>query len=140
MIHKAGLLVVRGGRVLLCRKKHGTLLLILPGGKIEPGESAAGCVEREVREELGPDVRPSTLEFLGQYTDQAAGSAGEVCVELFSTDLEGDPQPSAEIRDLVWFGEHDDWTLLAPSLANRILPDLVARGLLPWERQPGASS
>jgi hypothetical protein len=29
---KIGPLVVRAGAILLCRKKHGTSLLILPGG------------------------------------------------------------------------------------------------------------
>ena len=50
---KVGLLVVRDGRILLCRKKHTTSLLILPGGCREAGESSAGCLLREIHEELG---------------------------------------------------------------------------------------
>ena len=33
MIDKVGLLTIRDGRVLLCRKKRGTSLLILPGDR-----------------------------------------------------------------------------------------------------------
>lgn len=38
-IDKVGLLVIRGGKVLLCRKRTGTQLLILPGGKREDRKS-----------------------------------------------------------------------------------------------------
>lgn len=130
--HKAGLAIVRNGRILLCRKRSGTRLLILPGGCIEPGESASECLRRELREELG-DVAAEGVEYLGQYVDQAAGDPSKtVRIELFHGELKGDPAPHAEIEELVWFGEGDERSQLAPSLANLILPDLVARGVLRW--------
>ena len=133
---KVGLLAIREGRILLCRKKHSTALLILPGGCFEPGESAAQCLDRELREELG-DVSVSDVTYLGTYTDRAAGSgegpAKTVRIELYGGELQGDPQPHAEIRELVWFGPSDDHAQLAPSLANKILPDLIQRGILPWQ-------
>ena len=49
-IEKAGLLLLRESRILLCRKKRGSPLLILPGGKFEPGETAIECLVRELRE------------------------------------------------------------------------------------------
>ena len=70
---KVGLLAVRDGKILLCRKKHTTSLLILPGGCREPGESSLDCLARELREELG-DVAISAAELLGAYTDRAAGT------------------------------------------------------------------
>lgn len=130
---KVGLLTVRDGRILLCRKKHTTSLLILPGGCYEEGESAAECLNRELREELG-NVRIDEADYLGTYTDRAAGSAGKtVRIELYRADLIGDPAPHAEIRELVWFGRDDDRTQLSPSIVNKILPDLIDRGILPWE-------
>jgi 8-oxo-dGTP pyrophosphatase MutT (NUDIX family)/Fe-S-cluster containining protein len=129
---KIGLLTLRGDRMLLCRKKRTTSLLILPGGCLEPGESALECLARELREELG-EVSVSGLEYIGSYSDRAAGSAGKtVKIELYRGDLVGEPAPHSEIGELVWFGESDDRALLAPSLVNRILPDLLARGILPW--------
>ena len=132
---KVGLLVIREGRILLCRKKHTTALLILPGGCFEPGETAAECLQREIAEELG-EVRVDRVEYVGTYTDRAAGS-GEgppktVRIELYRGELLGDPAPHAEIRELVWFGEEDDPGELSPSLRNRILPDLKDRGILTW--------
>jgi 8-oxo-dGTP diphosphatase len=138
-IHKAGMLVIAGDRILLCRKSRGTRLLILPGGRIEAGESAVECLERELREELG-DVRAVGLRLLGTYTDEAAAdpSGGRedqppiIQVELFGGELEGTPSARSEIAELVWFGKADDPKILAPSIRNQILPDLLARGILRW--------
>src|ERR1700681_422254 len=74
--HKAGLLHFKEERVLLCRKKYTTSLLILPGGTMEPGETAEECLRRECREELG-EVKVSDLHFLGVYESGAAGEAGK---------------------------------------------------------------
>jgi 8-oxo-dGTP diphosphatase len=134
---KVGLLAVRDGKILLCRKKHGTSLLILPGGCREPGESALNCLSRELREELG-DVVASGVELVEVYTDRAAGpetaQPKTVRIELYRAELIGEPVASSEIAELVWFGERDDRFQLAPSIANKILPDLLARGILCWGR------
>src|ERR1700729_9843 len=122
-IHKAGLFHLKDGRVLLCRKKHTTSLLILPGGKLEPGETAEECLRRECREELG-EVEVSNLHFLGEYESSAAGQDGKtVKIALFAGELEGTPAAHSEIQELVWFGPYDDAALLAPSLRFVILPD-----------------
>src|ERR1700728_3440141 len=98
--HKAGLLHLKDGRVLLCRKKHTTSLLILPGGKLEPGETAEECLRRECREELG-EVEVSNLSYLGEYESPTAGQDGKtVKIELYAGDLEGTPAAHSEIQDL----------------------------------------
>jgi 8-oxo-dGTP pyrophosphatase MutT (NUDIX family) len=131
---KVGLLAIRDGRVLLCRKKHTTSLLILPGGCRESGESALDCLRRELREELGPRTEVGSLEYAGTYTDRAAGDAGKsVRIELYLGTLSGTVAPHSEIKELVWFGVNDDRNLLAPSIRNQIFPDLERRGLL-WPR------
>ena len=130
---KVGLLTLRGGKILLCRKRHATSSLILPGGCKEPGESALDCLAREVREELG-DVQVSEREFIGVYSDRAAGSDAlkTVQIELYRAELIGEPVARSEIAELVWFGVEDDLARLAPSIRNKILPDLVKRGILRW--------
>lgn len=132
---KVGLLTLRHGKILLCRKKHTTALLILPGGCREPGESDMDCLTRELHEELG-DVAISAVEHIGFYSDRAAssetGPAKTVQIELYRAELVGDPVAQSEIRELVWFGEDDDRARLSPSIANKILPDLLSRGILTW--------
>jgi len=128
--HKAGLLHLKDGRVLLCRKKHTTSLLILPGGTLEPGETAEECLRRECREELG-EAEISDLRYLGEYESPAAGQDGKtVRIELYAGELEGTAAAHSEIQDLVWFGPQDDAGLLAPSLRNVIFPDLRRRGII----------
>jgi 8-oxo-dGTP diphosphatase len=129
--HKAGLLHQKDGRVLLCRKKRGNSLLILPGGKLESGESMEECLRRECHEELG-EVEISNLHFLGDYESPAAGQDGKIVkIALYAGGLEGEPTPCSEIGELIWFDPlRDDAALLAPSLRDVIFPDLRRRGLL----------
>lgn len=131
---KVGLLVSRQGRMLLCRKNNTTSKLILPGGTLEPGETPEACLARELREELGEHVRAENLEFLGVYRDRAACDDPTVHkiveVRLYRGELVGEPVASAEIVELVWFSPDGDPEQLAPSIANKILPDLLARHLL----------
>lgn len=129
VIRKIGLLVQKDGHLLLCRKKEGTRLLILPGGKPEPGESAQQCLRREVREELSVDV--AGAELFGEYSGPAAGEEALVHIELYAGTLTGEPSAQGEIEELVWWGPNDNEAQLAPSLVHYILPDLRRRAWWP---------
>jgi 8-oxo-dGTP pyrophosphatase MutT (NUDIX family) len=48
--------VLRDGDDLLLEHRRGTQVWDTPGGKLEPGESPAGAMVRELREELGVEV------------------------------------------------------------------------------------
>jgi 8-oxo-dGTP diphosphatase len=135
-IVKIGLLVLRGDQVLFCRKNRETSKLILPGGRVESGESDSACLARELREELG-DVHCADLELVGTYQDRAAHDDPSVVrtlrLTLYRGRLEGEPRPCSEIRELVWFGPTADRNQLSPIFLNQILPDLLRRRLIPWE-------
>jgi 8-oxo-dGTP pyrophosphatase MutT (NUDIX family) len=126
---KVGLAVIRDGRILLCRKKNGLSYLILPGGKPYPGESSIDCLRREIQEELGP-VTVTSSRYFATYTSPAAVAPGAppavVEIELYLGEVTGEAIASGEIAELVWFDLSGDAELLAPSLANLILPDLLA--------------
>ena len=56
----AGVIVDDRGRILIARRLEKSMLGGLwefPGGGVEKGETRAGCIKRELKEELGIDVR-----------------------------------------------------------------------------------
>ncbi len=60
-IHVACALIERDGLVLAAQRSERMNLPLkweFPGGKIDPGESPAECLRRELREELGIGIAP----------------------------------------------------------------------------------
>jgi 8-oxo-dGTP pyrophosphatase MutT (NUDIX family) len=67
LVPAASAIVVDGeGRILLHRRRDNDRWA-LPGGKMELGETLAGCATREVKEETGLDVEVAGI--VGIYTD-----------------------------------------------------------------------
>ncbi len=60
--------ITKNGKVLLCRRRPGSGPLggkwEFPGGKIEKGEKASDCLVREIKEELGVDIKD--LRYIGR--------------------------------------------------------------------------
>lgn len=64
MVPCVGAVVLDGaGRLLLIRRGHAPSIGLwsVPGGRVEPGETLADAVVREVREETGLAVRPDSV-------------------------------------------------------------------------------
>lgn len=127
----AGLIVDAAGRCLLVRKR-GTTTFMQAGGKIEPHESAAQALAREIGEELGLRLEPGLPEYLGAFTAMTANETGHmVDAECFyiRADLLGanlDVSPAAEIEEIAWVAAHEalcDVSLpLAPLTRDHLLP------------------
>lgn len=130
-IIKAGLVVRRGDSFLLLRKR-GTRFWILPGGKPEPGEGTEQALVREVVEELGCQVRPESIRFLGEYSDVAANEPDTtVTIPLYIGDIDGVPVPKAEIDAMCWYPADDpNEQDLSPIVARKIIPALRGAGII----------
>jgi len=130
-ILKVGLAVTHMDRLLVVRKKGGTSY-ILRGGKLEFGENDLQALTREIEEELGCQLNPSTIVFLGSFSDSAADMVNAtVTVRLYAAQLVGEPSPRSEIENLRWFCPNsENSSSLAPSLQNHIVPFLFAQGRL----------
>lgn len=134
-IAKVGLLLLSGDRrqILVCEKGEDdvTTQYIMPGGQFME-DTVEECLKNEIREELDCDVDTSTIEFVGRYSDVAAGMVDAIVeIDLYSASINGQPRPSTEIRQLHWIGAEDiDNMRVSPIVRNGILPDLVARGIL----------
>lgn len=111
---------------VLTVRKSGTESFMLPGGKIEPGETAYDAGVREVREEVGLDL--DGLTPLGHFVADAANEPGHlVDSTVFTADLPGPPTASGEIVELRWIdpvAPHDSGLRLAPLLLDHVLPAL----------------
>lgn len=101
MIRVAAAILWRGGKLLICQRGPGGScgdLWEFPGGKLEEGETAAGCAVRECREELGIEIRLSgaLCEVRHQYPDR------EVLLSFFEGTV-GDGEPEARVHQkIVW--------------------------------------
>ncbi|MBU8821657.1 NUDIX hydrolase [Mycolicibacterium goodii] len=90
------------GYVLVVRKR-GTTAFMQPGGKIEPGEQPLAALQREVVEELGTAVEPSSVRSLGRHRAIAANEPGHtVDAYLYLVRLDGTPAVAAEIGEMAW--------------------------------------
>lgn len=116
-----------GGRVLTARKR-GTVRFMLPGGKPEPGETAAETALREAREELGVDLDAELLRPLGVFLSAAANEPGFALESaVFTHPFVVVAGPAAEIDELRWLDPAAELPGdLAPMLVENVLPALAA--------------
>src|SRR5699024_12832599 len=112
------------GHVLAVRKR-GTDLLMFPGGKPEPGESAEQAAVREFAEELGVELRAPDLQLVGEFTAPAANEPGrQVHATVFEHRFVAVSAPCAEIEHVIWIDPHMPDLQLAPLLRDQVFPAL----------------
>ena len=117
-------LIDSDGRILLAQRPEGKSLAGLwefPGGKVEPGETPAEALVREVREELGAGVL--TVREIGHREAPAANEPGHtVEADLFLVELDAPPRVCAEIDELAWVDPHAPGDVeLAPLTVGAVL-------------------
>lgn len=127
--------VERGGRLLLVRhhKPDGAPYWVLPGGRLEPGETIPKCAEREVAEETGLDARFSGLLYVGEFLREgrhtvdvtARMAVDEESEAALGRDPEVAPGAEPTLRELRWVGveELKEIGLLPAPLKERLLED-----------------
>jgi 8-oxo-dGTP pyrophosphatase MutT (NUDIX family) len=132
--NKIGLLYLNDdqSKFLVCEKNNFTSDFIMPGGQIDDGENDEECLVREIKEELDVDTDKTSLVFIKEYVDVAAGDpTKDISIKLYQGKIIGEPKPSAEIIKSHWVGKDDlSHPRLSPIIKNKILPDLIAKNIL----------
>ena len=106
------------GRLLLVRRGREPALgrWSLPGGRIEPGETAADAAAREVLEETGLEVEVGEL----LTTVDLAGSNFRVH-DFAATVVGGDLRAGDDATDVRWYADDEVVTLqLSPGLLDEL--------------------
>lgn len=127
--------VERGGSLLLVRhqKPDRGPYWVLPGGRLEPGETIPECAAREVGEETGLRAAFSGVLYVGEFLREGRHTV-DVTVRMAPEDdaeasLGADPEvtPDAEptLRELRWVGVEElrGTSLLPTPLKERLLKD-----------------
>jgi ADP-ribose pyrophosphatase YjhB (NUDIX family) len=96
--------IFRGARVLIAERGAGPMrgMWSLPGGKIEPGETAAAAAIREIQEETGLDVALAGLLDLHEVIRR--NGTGDVQLHYiiavhYGTCMSGEPRAATDISD-----------------------------------------
>ena len=124
-IEVAAALVLRAGKILITQRFAGSHLGGLwefPGGKREPGETFEQCLARELREELGVEVKIGGLfeEITHVYAEKT------VRLKFFLCELsEGEPQPIG-CAAVKWVGKQELAEYDFPAADARLLDRLRA--------------
>lgn len=107
-IFVANAVIVKGGKILVVRKgKH----WILPGGKVEHGESLKGCLRREVSEELsGTSFFPK--ERIESIHSKSLSKEYEIIVTPFLGEVQGEVGNVTENDSI----EESAWVTLSTTL------------------------
>ncbi|MFN0125029.1 MAG: nucleotide triphosphate diphosphatase NUDT15 [Blastocatellia bacterium] len=126
-----GVLVMRGGKILLGRRKgsHGAGLYAAPGGHIESGESFEAAARREVFEETGLTIKDIRLLSVGNYLFE--GERHYIDVDFVCEAPEGQPQLREPEKCDGW-AWYDPDQLPAPLfiVTERMIASLATGGIL----------
>lgn len=120
-IHVVCAALVRDGRLFAALRGHGAIGWELPGGKVEPGETAEQALRREIREELGLSL--STCWYL-DTVDHEAGNF-RMRLDCFVCPLDEGQEPVLTEHTQARWLTQDELDQVAWLPADRRLADTI---------------
>ncbi|MEK6947945.1 MAG: NUDIX domain-containing protein [Nanoarchaeota archaeon] len=117
--------IIKDGNILILLKKE---TWILPGGKIEDGESDIECLCRELGEEL-PDTNFTVGVFYKSFSGITPNTRREITTNVYFVKVEGEVKDAAaEIKERKWVNNTNNYPLA--DLTRMITDSLKKDGYL----------
>lgn len=126
-----GLIQKEDGLVLLCNSHKWPGLYTVPGGHVELGETCEEALVREIKEEVGLDIKVKELLSIQQviYPREFWKRAHFIFFDYLCT-MEGNQIPkvdSNEIQDTIWVSPEDALKLNIDRYLKHFLARLLGR-------------
>ena len=107
-----GAVVFRDSRILLVKRKYdpGKGLWAVPGGAVEPGESLAQAVVRELEEETGLRGEPRGVVWVDEVVVRDESGRVRyhyVLIDILIDRVEGEARAGGDAGDIRWFTLED---------------------------------
>lgn len=131
-IYKAAGIIIKD-RKALAERSTGKPAYVQPGGRIEPGETAAQALVRELKEEFDITVNEDDLEYFGKFSAAAANHPSQqVHMEVFMVKKwQGEIKPCSEVEELLWLTSNPPKDVEIGSIfVHDILPRLYQQNLI----------
>ncbi len=131
MINKSAAIIIKNRSVLYLRKR-GLLFYILPGGKIEKGETETESLEREMMEELRTRITigEKIAVVRGKTFNKSLDRLESIRMVLYRTRTKDPLKPSREIFDKTYIKYKNIHQYLLTPVGIATIELLHERGLI----------
>lgn len=121
--------------VLLCQnRKHG--YYYLPGGHVEPGETAATALVREMHEEAAVDVDAGRVMRVEEHIFMQGGKARHEVNVYMVMNTAKDPRAIRSVEADIAFAwvalREIEWADIRPAHARGVISDAASSTVLAW--------
>ncbi len=124
----------RAGALLLVRheKPDRAPYWVLPGGRLEPGETIPQCAQRELREETGLEGRFASILYVSEFLQEGRHTVDVTArVEALNGEARLGSDPEAEegseptLKEVRWVGfeQLEEMTVLPGFIRDQIIKD-----------------
>ena len=128
MRERISAVIIKDKKVLLVRS-FSFPFFGTPGGAIEKGESKQEALRREIKEEIGAELKSFSpyISYIAPWRDTKHK------VHAFIVEVAGKVVPLSEIRDIVWYSKENflnNDLKLAIGVEKNLIPKLIKDDLL----------
>lgn len=120
----SAVLIISGNKILLGKRNKEPNFggWVLPGGKIEFGETHQEAAIREAQEELGIKVKIDRLAGNGIY-HLIDGDTHRIIIYNIASHVDGEIKPSSDISEARFFSRDDLKSLNITPIVRKVLED-----------------